>query len=140
MIEPLKQLQIALCGGPALPYPRDQPVVSRPYIRSGTRRSVGSPGLLGLTGGMERSPHRQRRRTSAEDGRFRSTVGDGAPGRIRTHDPQIRSLVLYPAELPVPREGAQPMHHEAQRQAILTRTAFRRHTHPISSPWLPSNY
>jgi hypothetical protein len=35
------------------------------------------------------------------------TVGlrrmNGAPGRIRTHDPQIRSLVLYPAELPVPR-------------------------------------
>ena len=26
---------------------------------------------------------------------------NGAPGRIRTHDPQIRSLVLYPAELPV---------------------------------------
>src|SRR5262249_5086351 len=26
---------------------------------------------------------------------------EGAPGRIRTHDPQIRSLVLYPAELPV---------------------------------------
>ncbi len=25
----------------------------------------------------------------------------GAPGRIRTPDPQIRSLVLYPAELPV---------------------------------------
>jgi hypothetical protein len=25
--------------------------------------------------------------------------GNGAPGRIRTHDPQIRSLVLYPAEL-----------------------------------------
>lgn len=24
---------------------------------------------------------------------------DGAPGRIRTHDPQIRSLVLYPVEL-----------------------------------------
>src|SRR5687767_10120671 len=24
---------------------------------------------------------------------------NGAPGRIRTHDPQIRSLVLYPAEL-----------------------------------------
>ncbi len=23
----------------------------------------------------------------------------GAPDRIRTHDPQIRSLVLYPAEL-----------------------------------------
>jgi hypothetical protein len=25
----------------------------------------------------------------------------GAPGKIRTPDPQIRSLVLYPAELPV---------------------------------------
>jgi hypothetical protein len=24
---------------------------------------------------------------------------NGAPDRIRTHDPQIRSLVLYPAEL-----------------------------------------
>ena len=24
----------------------------------------------------------------------------GAPGEIRTPDPQIRSLVLYPAELP----------------------------------------
>jgi hypothetical protein len=24
---------------------------------------------------------------------------DGAPGTIRTSDPQIRSLVLYPAEL-----------------------------------------
>src|SRR6476469_344786 len=26
-------------------------------------------------------------------------VGNGAPGRIRTSGPQIRSLVLYPAEL-----------------------------------------
>jgi hypothetical protein len=32
---------------------------------------------------------------------------DGAPGRIRTHDPQIRSLVLYPAELPVLTKGRQ---------------------------------
>ena len=24
--------------------------------------------------------------------------GDGAPGAIRTPDPQVRSLVLYPAE------------------------------------------
>ena len=30
----------------------------------------------------------------------------GAPGRIRTHDPQIRSLVLYPAELPVQTKAA----------------------------------
>jgi hypothetical protein len=28
-------------------------------------------------------------------------LSDGAPERIRTPDPQIRSLVLYPAELPV---------------------------------------
>ncbi len=64
----------------------------------------------------------------------------GAPGRIRTHDPQIRSLVLYPAELPVPREGAQPMHHAAQRQAMRTRMAFRRLVHAIWPSWLPSNY
>ena len=29
----------------------------------------------------------------------------GAPGKIRTPDPQIRSLVLYPAELPVHSDG-----------------------------------
>jgi hypothetical protein len=28
-------------------------------------------------------------------------LNNGAPGKIRTPDPQIRSLVLYPAELPV---------------------------------------
>ena len=28
------------------------------------------------------------------------TENIGAPGKIRTPDPQIRSLVLYPAELP----------------------------------------
>ena len=31
----------------------------------------------------------------------------GAPGRIRTRGPQIRSLVLYPAELPVHLAGPQ---------------------------------
>ena len=30
-----------------------------------------------------------------------SLVGNGAPGRLRTPDPLIRSPVLYPAELPV---------------------------------------
>ncbi len=33
-------------------------------------------------------------------------LSDGAPGRIRTPDPQIRSLVLYPAELPVLKNDA----------------------------------
>ena len=32
---------------------------------------------------------------------LRSKMRDGAPGKIRTPDPQIRSLVLYPAELRV---------------------------------------
>ena len=31
---------------------------------------------------------------------------NGGPGAIRTPDPQIRSLVLYPAELRVRRRGA----------------------------------
>ena len=30
-------------------------------------------------------------------------LANGAPERIRTSDPQIRNLVLYPAELPGPR-------------------------------------
>ena len=30
---------------------------------------------------------------------------NGAPGKIRTPDPLIRSQVLYPAELPVRRQG-----------------------------------
>ena len=30
---------------------------------------------------------------------------DGAPGRIRTSDPQVRSLVLYPAELRAPSQS-----------------------------------
>ena len=32
---------------------------------------------------------------------FRKLGESGAPGRIRTPDPLIRSQVLYPAELPV---------------------------------------
>jgi hypothetical protein len=32
---------------------------------------------------------------------FRKSKENGAPGRIRTPDPLIRSQVLYPAELPV---------------------------------------
>ena len=33
--------------------------------------------------------------------------GNGAPGTIRTSDPQIRSLMLYPAELRAPSGAAQ---------------------------------
>jgi hypothetical protein len=34
-----------------------------------------------------------------ENGMFFVFYANGAPGTIRTSDPQIRSLVLYPAEL-----------------------------------------
>ena len=47
----------------------------------------------------------------------------GAPGRIRTHDPQIRSLVLYPAELPV-RSGPPNL---VTREPIGKRGYFRQH-------------
>ena len=50
----------------------------------------------------------------------------GAPGEIRTPDPQIRSLMLYPAEL---RARAQPL-----------RDAERDHArHPINRPPLAGN-
>ena len=39
----------------------------------------------------------------------------GAPERIRTSDPQIRSLVLYPAELRAPGAG------DASREGVLIR-------------------
>ncbi len=41
----------------------------------------------------------------------------GAPGRIRTPDPLIRSQVLYPTELPVP-------NGQNWRKALLTGGAF----------------
>jgi hypothetical protein len=40
------------------------------------------------------------------EARVRAMEETGAPGRIRTSDPQIRSLVLYPAELRARLEGA----------------------------------
>ena len=40
---------------------------------------------------------------------------NGAPERIRTSDPQIRSLVLYPAELRAPGAGS------ASREGVLHR-------------------
>src|SRR5690554_5212359 len=40
--------------------------------------------------------------TKSPENRSSRAFEDGAPGKIRTPDPQIRSLVLYPAELPVP--------------------------------------
>ena len=51
----------------------------------------------------------------------------GAPGAIRTPDPQIRSLVLYPAELrvrgPVRGEGARnkPESADKSKGVILAR-------------------
>jgi hypothetical protein len=43
----------------------------------------------------------------------RFTKENGAPEKIRTPDPQIRSLMLYPAELPVQmRAGEAPAREE----------------------------
>lgn len=57
--------------------------------------------------------------------RFLVLFGSGAPGRIRTHDPQIRSLVLYPAELPVLSPKVTTPRQEAafNRAALLIRGA-----------------
>ena len=38
---------------------------------------------------------------------------NGAPGTIRTSDPQIRSLMLYPAELRVLSYGFQAIHNDS---------------------------
>jgi hypothetical protein len=51
----------------------------------------------------------QRSRLATPSGRIRSesrpdSSSNGAPEGIRTPDPQIRSLVLYPAELPAPHQ------------------------------------
>jgi hypothetical protein len=41
-------------------------------------------------------------------GRFRVPIFYGAPERIRTFDPQIRSLILYPTELRARTGNAHP--------------------------------
>ena len=43
---------------------------------------------------------------AAREARLPRAMRNGAPERIRTSDPQIRSLVLYPAELRARLEGA----------------------------------
>src|SRR5690606_30358031 len=53
---------------------------------------------------IDRDRPMRRRRDQRKKGRRLMLVApfnflDGAPGRIRTSDPQVRSLVLYPAEL-----------------------------------------
>ena len=42
-------------------------------------------------------------------GNIRGFLVNGAPGTIRTSDPQIRSLMLYPAELRVPATSRQKL-------------------------------
>jgi hypothetical protein len=44
---------------------------------------------------------------------------NGAPGAIRTPDPQIRSLVLYPAELRVPAKRKADTYSQPKRDASL---------------------
>jgi hypothetical protein len=91
-----------------IPGRADRPPASRhlanrqPAIR---RRGGGAPGRIDLALRARPSPLRSDSERGSifvspplarlPDGRHAS----GAPGRIRTSDPQIRSLVLYPAEL-----------------------------------------
>jgi hypothetical protein len=54
----------------------------------------------------------------------------GAPGRIRTSDPQIRSLVLYPAELRARRVVAIGFNAQWQEAAIASIGALSRRRGP----------
>ncbi len=87
-----------------------------PESRLPTRcpRTPGAPPDLPRRGPIGGRSHARRRpgecaRRAAETGNgltlFRNFREDGAPEEIRTPDPQIRSLVLYPAELRVRRAG-----------------------------------
>src|SRR6266849_6310953 len=74
-------------------------------IRCGERRTY-SINIWQEPAGSQRAPS-QNLRTSwkqilqngLQNGAANKQLSSGAPGRIRTADPQIRSLVLYPAEL-----------------------------------------
>ena len=57
----------------------------------------------------------------------RLAVGGGAPEEIRTPDPQIRSLVLYPAELRARRVVAIGSDAQWQEAAMARRGLPRAH-------------
>src|SRR5580658_4975765 len=62
----------------------------------------------------------------------------GAPERIRTSDPQIRSLVLYPAELRALLEARSYIGEPCQRQGLPSRRCGTDATPPAipaKSPW-----
>lgn len=59
---------------------------------------------------------------------FIDVEGNGAPGKIRTPDPQIRSLVLYPAELPVLRPSCRRTRHNCQTRGEAVRPWHRLRT------------
>ena len=52
-----------------------------------------------LRGGHAKFQKELRAAPGAATGNLNNRLSDGAPEEIRTPDPQIRSLVLYPAEL-----------------------------------------
>ena len=74
------------------------------------------------------APRMHGRAPSRNKTAFRCNSGsDGAPGKIRTPDPQIRSLVLYPAELPV---QALKQHSEGGPLLKPRPTEGKRKAHP----------
>ena len=81
----------------------------------GMSKSTGA--LRDATGRLRRDINavRMRWEITASGVEPRQVVDDGAPRAIRTPDPQIRSLMLYPAELWVHWRGADSRHFSRRK-------------------------
>ena len=115
---------------PLLPTPESR-TGGRIAIRQGERRFPGAAG-----GGFRRAKGPEGRCCGQQGlsaaprspGRSASgLVGGGAPGRIRTCDPRIRSPPLYPAELRAPRA---PSSHRGRDRAQRSKPRVRRRGQP----------
>ena len=92
-------LALVLPDGAALHQPRAQIVLLRQSMVQLAMRTIASL-LPHCFHGNDAWKHSR----TLHEKRCSSQVFSGAPEGIRTPDPQIRSLVLYPAELPAPLE------------------------------------
>ncbi len=80
---------------PLRPQARLPAASNRPQSRIGAGSATAFPALsIRLDNARTKNPAGARL-----CGAFRTILASGAPGTIRTSDPQIRSLMLYPAEL-----------------------------------------
>ncbi len=110
--------------------PQQRVLDSRPLPRSGTLRATSRRAVLAATADHQTTRIKPEPKQRA-DGCPSALVMNGAPGRIRTSDPQVRSLVLYPTELRARR--SEIMKREPPvRQSIQHR---RRHLNHAETPW-----